>query len=56
MSPLGENFDNQGRSCHTGVNFVPWGLKLAPGGQSSPLGTNHVKNWPLVCFPECKCI
>jgi hypothetical protein len=60
MSPLGANFDPQGRSCPPGVNFVPQGGSYPLGVKFSvrpfillnsrgfsPLGENHVvKNWP----------
>jgi hypothetical protein len=39
-SPLGSNFDPQGRSCPQGVHFVPWGR-----GWSYPLGCE------ILCTP-----
>jgi hypothetical protein len=32
-SPLGANFDTQGRSCPPGMKFVPPGVKLSPGNE-----------------------
>jgi hypothetical protein len=41
-SPLGANFDPQGRSCPQGVNLYPRGAKLSPGGEiiCSPLNSS----------------